>query len=230
MENQVANSRVPDAPSTDAPSANAPSADSPSRDAPTSRERPRPLVGGQIKRLRRERALTLADVADRSGLNIGYLSQVENDKASPSLETLAALGQALDVPITWFLADSAAPPRVVRAADRRRWKGPGGGDVEEVDGGIPRDLCTVMVSMPVGLATGLHVHAGDEHHVVLAGRLRMTQGASEIELGPGDYLVWDATIPHDATSIGDQPAQVLIVSHRAHGTETSPPEPERTGR
>ena len=197
---------------------------------PVSRERSRPLVGGQIKRLRRERDLTLADVADRSGLNIGYLSQVENDKASPSLETLAALGRALDVPITWFLADSAAPPRVVRVADRRRWKGPGGGDVEEVDGGIPRDLCTVVVTMPAGLATGLHAHAGDEHHVVLSGRLRMTQGANEVDLGPGDYLLWDATIPHDATSIGDEPAQVLIVSHRAHGTETSRPEASADGR
>src|SRR4051812_5819204 len=65
--------------------------------------RQRPLVGAQVKRLRRERELTLADVASRSGLNVGYLSQVENDKASPSLETLAALGTALNVPITWFL-------------------------------------------------------------------------------------------------------------------------------
>jgi transcriptional regulator with XRE-family HTH domain len=196
----------------------------------SARERSRPLVGAQIKRLRRERALTLADVAERSGLNIGYLSQVENDKASPSLETLAALGAALDVPITWFLADSAAPPRVVRAADRRKWKGPGGTDIEEVDGGIPRDLCTVVASMPAGFSTGLHAHAGDEHHVVLSGRLRMTQGANEVELGPGDYLVWDATIPHDATSIGDEPSEVLIISHRAHGSETSRPEPDRPDR
>ena len=215
MENQFAGSRA---------AGGGPEVAAPNAEPQVGRERSRPLVGGQIKRLRRERALTLADVAERSGLNIGYLSQVENDKASPSLETLAALGQAMDVPITWFLADSATPPRVVRAADRRRWKGPGGTDIEEVDGGIPRDLCTVLASMPAGFSTGLHAHAGDEHHVVLSGRLRMTQGSNEIELGPGDYLVWDATIPHDATSISDEPAQVLIVSHRAHGTETSRPE------
>ena len=67
--------------------------------------RTRPSVGPQIRRLRQERGLTLAQVAERTGLNVGYLSQVENDKASPSLESLSALATAIDVPITWFLLD-----------------------------------------------------------------------------------------------------------------------------
>ena len=47
----------------------------------------RPLNSGrQVRRSRLERGLTLAAVADRSGLNVGYLSQIENDKATPSLE------------------------------------------------------------------------------------------------------------------------------------------------
>src|SRR6187399_529215 len=51
--------------------------------------RRRLLVGRQVRRWRMERGLTLAVVADRSGLNVGYLSQIENDKASPSLGCLA---------------------------------------------------------------------------------------------------------------------------------------------
>lgn len=186
--------------------------------------RQRPQVGAQVRRLRRERSLTLAEVAEHSGLNIGYLSQIENDKASPSLESLAALAAALDVPITWFLADTAAPPRVVRAADRRVWTGPGGNRIEEVDGGIPRDMRIVLGTMAPGQRTGLHGHGGDEHHLVLSGRVRMIQGKHELELGPGDYLVWDATIPHDAITISDEAAQILIIGHRAHGSETSRPD------
>jgi transcriptional regulator with XRE-family HTH domain len=186
--------------------------------------RQRPLVGAQVRRLRQERKLTLAQVAERSGLNVGFLSQIENDKASPSLESLNALACAIDVPITWFLLDMAAPPRVIRTSDRRRWEGPGGSAIEEVDGGIPRDVRIVLVTTEPGVGTGLHAHAGDEHHILLAGRLRATQGAHTVELGPGDYLVWDATIPHDAEAIGDEPAQVLIISHRAHGAETARPE------
>ena len=82
----------------------------------TTEERRRPAVGAQVRRWRRERGLTLATVAERSGLNVGYLSQIENDKASPSLACLASIGDALDVPIAWFLMDDAPAPQVVRAA------------------------------------------------------------------------------------------------------------------
>ena len=185
--------------------------------------RARPCVGPQVRRLRRERELTLAQVAQRTGLNVGYLSQIENDKASPSLETLAALGTAMDVPITWFLLDSTPAPQVVRAADRRSWRGPGGGTVSEVDGGVSRDVRIVIATAPGGHRTGLHAHAGDEHHVVLNGRFRLSQGAHEVELGPGDYLLWDATVPHDSEVLGSEPGEILIITHRSHGAETARP-------
>ena len=187
-------------------------------------DRLKPAVGRQVKRWRTERALTLAQVAERSGLNVGYLSQIENDKASPSLESLAAIGAALDVPIAWFLQDVSVPPRVVRAAERRIWEAPGGGRVEEVDGGVSRELCIVQVTGVVGGRTGLHAHPGDEHHIMLRGHLRLIQGEHAIELGPGDYLLWDATIPHDAEAVGDEEPVVLIVSTRQRGTESAPPD------
>ncbi len=59
-------------------------------------------------------ALTLAQVGELADLNVGYLSQVENDKASPSLETLAAIADVFEVPITWLLVDAAPAPRIVR--------------------------------------------------------------------------------------------------------------------
>jgi transcriptional regulator with XRE-family HTH domain len=188
--------------------------------------RGRPQVGRQVRRWRQERGLTLAQVAERSGLNVGYLSQIENDKASPSLESLAAVADAVDVPISWFLLDSARPMRIVRAAERRSWPAPGdGGTIEEVDGGIPRDLRIVHATMPgPGAGTGFHAHSGDEHHILLTGRLRVTQGSTSEELGPGDYLLWDATVPHDVVQVGDEPATLLIISHRAHRTESSRPE------
>ena len=74
------------------------------------RERRKPAVGMQIKRWRAERGLTLANVAERSGLNVGYLSQIENDKASPSLQCLASIADALEVPTAWFLVDDLPAP------------------------------------------------------------------------------------------------------------------------
>ena len=177
-------------------------------------ERRRPVVGGQIKRWRTERGMTLANVAERTDLNIGYLSQIENDKASPSLTCLAAIGDALDVPIAWFFLADVPAPKVVRAAERPIRERDGLGRIERVDGGDSRDLSIVEGVAPAGGRAGLHAHAGDEHHLVLSGRWRVSQGDHVVELGPGDYIRWDGTIPHDAEVIGDDEGHILIVTLR----------------
>ena len=182
--------------------------------------RQRPLIGARIRRRRIDRELTLAAVAAQTGLNVGYLSQLENDKASPSLETLAALAAALDVPIAWFLLDQSVGPRVVRAANRpRRRMIKGGGSMTQVDGGIARDLAIFEGEMPVGFRTGMHAHPGDEHHLVLSGRVRITQGDATVEAGPGDYVLLDGTLPHDAEAIGTEPARLVIVYPRGGHSE-----------
>ena len=187
-------------------------------EAPSPRRRP--LVGPQIRRRRRERGLTLAAVAELTGLNIGYLSQVENDKASPSLETLTALAEALDVPIAWFLLDQSVAPRVVRASERpKRAMRRGSGTMTQVDGGIARDLAIFEGTMPPGHRTGFHEHPGDEHHIVLSGRVRMTQGESVVDASAGDYVLLDGTLPHDAEVIGDEPVRLIIVYPRGGHSE-----------
>jgi transcriptional regulator with XRE-family HTH domain len=184
--------------------------------APDRPTRARPLVGRQVRYWRRERALTLTQVAAKSRLNVGYLSQVENDKASPSLETLAALGSALDVPITWFLIDATPPPRVVRAGDRRAVTGPRGARIEEVDDGVSRDLRIQKFVLPPGHSSGVQARTGEEHVVLLTGRLRCSQGEHTVELGPGDYVVWDAAVWHETVCVGDEWCAGFIITHRPH--------------
>ncbi|MBI2762410.1 MAG: helix-turn-helix transcriptional regulator [Chloroflexi bacterium] len=174
----------------------------------------RPDVGGEIRRWRQTRALTLAQVGERSGLNMGYLSQIENAKAVPSLDALTAIAVALEVPIAWLFLDSSPAPRVVRAADRPRISGPLGGSMEEVDGGTARDVRILEAVVPPGGSTGIHAHTGDEHHLVLAGRWRMTQGGTSIEAGPGDYVAWDPTIPHDVECLGPETGRLLVIYPR----------------
>lgn len=175
-----------------------------------------PAVGRQIRRWRSERGLTLARVAEAAGLNVGYLSQIENDKASPSLACLSALAGALDVPIAWFLVDETLAPEVTRASDRR-WRELPAGRASRVDAKGSSDIAIVEIEAEPGNSTGVHTHPGDEHHFVTRGRYRMTQGSHVVELGPGDYLRWDGLIPHDVESIGDEPASMLVVRLSRHG-------------
>ncbi len=183
--------------------------------------RARPAVGREMRRWRRTRGLTLADVAARSGLNIGYLSQIENEKAVPSLDALVAIADALEVPAAWLLQDSTPPPRVIRRSDRRVVDAPIGGSVGEVDGGTSRDVCILEVEVPPGARTGVHAHSGDEHHVILSGSWRMTQGEYAVELGPGDYLAWDPTVPHDVENVGSEPGRLLLIYPRRGGSRGS---------
>jgi transcriptional regulator with XRE-family HTH domain len=171
-------------------------------------------VGREVRRWRSERRLTLAVLAERSGLNIGFLSQIENGKASPSLDALAAIADALEVPAAWLLLADVSPPRLVRASERPTTKMGDGIRIERADGGLSRGFSMLQIRGEPGSATGAHAHAGDEHHLVLSGRWRMRQGDHEVELGPGDYVAWDGTIPHDAEVIGEEPGELLVVGRR----------------
>ena len=175
--------------------------------------RSRLLVGRQIRRWRTERGLTLARVAERSGLNLGYLSQIENDKATPSLGVLGEIAAALDVSPAWFLMDDVPPPRVVRVAERPITEGDDG-RVEHVDGRTSRDVSILEVTAAPGARVGDHAHPGDEHHIVLRGRMRLTQGEHTVDVGPGDYVRWDGSIPHHGEVLGDEDATILILRVR----------------
>jgi transcriptional regulator with XRE-family HTH domain len=168
------------------------------------------VVGRQIRRWRLSRGRTLAQVAAASGVNVGYLSQIENDKASPSLGVLGAIADALDVPAAWFLMGDAPAPVVVRVGERPTVETELG-RIEYVDGRASRDVTIVEGIAQPGGRIGMHAHPGDEHHLVLRGRFRMTQGEHTVELGAGDYLRWDGSVPHDAEVVGDEEASILIV-------------------
>ena len=179
-----------------------------------------------MRRWRQSRGLTLAQVGERSGLNVGYLSQIENEKAVPSLDALATIaarprraGRVAPAGLRGPAARSSGPASGPTA-------GEGGVRIEEVDAGTSRDVCILEAVAEPGHATGVHAHHGDEHHVVLAGRWRMTQGEHTYELGPGDYLAWDPTVPHDVEVIGDEPgrpARDLPAPDAAHGSRRRGP-------
>lgn len=63
------------------------------------------IIGGKIRRLRMELQLTQEELADRTELTKGYISQVERDLASPSIATLVDILEALGTTLGEFFAD-----------------------------------------------------------------------------------------------------------------------------
>ena len=70
-------------------------------------------IGGLIQRLRKRRGIKQVDLSAQSGIQQGYLSQIENNHREPSLETLGSICDVLQipVPILFFLSteDSDIP-------------------------------------------------------------------------------------------------------------------------
>ena len=87
-QGEVRASRTPAGAPTEAPSAEAPA---PELEA---------AIGRQVRQFRQERNFTLVALAQLAGLSRGMLSKIENGMTSPSLATLSALAQALNVPVT----------------------------------------------------------------------------------------------------------------------------------
>jgi len=62
------------------------------------------IVGERLRLLRESKNLSQGDIQKRTGLMRCYISRVENGHTVPSLDTLAKIAHALDLPIAQFFA------------------------------------------------------------------------------------------------------------------------------
>lgn len=77
----------------------------------------RELIGDVLRARRLAEGLTLRDVSERARISLGYISEVERGQKEASSELLAALAQALDVPLSKVLLDVSSLLQVEEAAD-----------------------------------------------------------------------------------------------------------------
>ena len=91
-------------------------------------------LGETVRLLRQRAGFSIQDVANRTGLSTGMISQLERALAMPSIRTLRLLSIALDVPISYFFgaSDAGEPQRyIVRKNDRRLLRLTASGVVKE---------------------------------------------------------------------------------------------------
>lgn len=63
------------------------------------------IVGGRMRDLRKAKKMTLKQLARKTDLSVGYLSQLEREQAVPSIRALSAIARALGVNVSWFFPD-----------------------------------------------------------------------------------------------------------------------------
>jgi len=180
-------------------------------------------LGEKIKELRLRKHYTLRQVAGKTGLSIGLLSQVENNAVSPPVATLLRIAKALDVNIGYFFREEESKERavVVRKGERKRVfrRMPA---QHEQSGYTYEALAYTrnakhmepfLVEFEPKKKEELIFlnHGGEEFLFLFRGRLAFHYDREETILEPGDSLYFDSSIPHGFRALRGKKAQGIVV-------------------
>jgi transcriptional regulator with XRE-family HTH domain len=173
-------------------------------------------TGQRLRELRKERKLTVDRVAAAASLSKSYISQIENDKANPSLGTLQAIMNVLQLPLAALFEYSADRPRiaVVRKAERKA-DTLSGSKVRRyfLSPDAQKKMEAVLVSAQPGMISGPNpfAHDGEEFGMILRGKVKLRVGDTTLVLEEGDCVYFDCNMPHEWVCIGDGPAESIWV-------------------
>ena len=178
-------------------------------------------IGREVRAFRRQQGLTVADLAQITGLSIGMLSKIENGITSPSLTTLQVLSHAFSVPVTAFFKSYEERREVqhVKAGDHVEIerRGTRSGHQYNLLGHIGSNSSGVVVEpYLITLTTESDTfptfqHEGLEMLYMLEGEVTYRHGDQLFHLCPGDSLFFDADARHGPEVLNALPARYLSV-------------------
>lgn len=171
------------------------------------------MLGEKIRAKRMEKQLTLKDLAEKTGVTQGFLSQVERDITDPSITSLRRIAHALEVPIFYFLMDEEKTNPVVRKNERKVLKFPDSHlTFELLSPDLNRSLEMMMARLEPGAVTCEEplTHPGEENILVIQGRMKIQIGEDNHILGEGDSIYYFSSIPHKIWSLG--PEDLVFIS------------------
>jgi len=172
-------------------------------------------AGAMLRKLRRERGLTVESLAAAAGISAGSISQLERGIGNPSFSTLFKLAYNLEVPLGAFLNDpaDATGRKVVRKHERRRLELTGEAlTYELLTPDVQGDLQVLIAKIPPQFdnAGQPFRHPGEECLHVLSGRIEVFIGADErYELAEGDSITYDSNHPHWYRNPADEWAELI---------------------
>jgi len=170
-------------------------------------------IGNKIKELRVLKGLTQEELADRSELSKGFISQLERDLTSPSIATLMDILQCLGTNINDFFTDSSPEQIVFKKEDYFGKK-----DTElnnEVEWIIPNAQKNIMEPILLKLKQGGSTypdtpHEGEEFGYVLKGSITIKIGAKTYKAVKGESFYFTPDKSHFITA--DKESEIIWVS------------------
>jgi len=179
-------------------------------------------IGQKIRKLRKERRLTLQYLSDLSGLSKPLLSQIENELVIPPIATLLKIAKGLKVGIHYFFEEEEDRQKFVllRNSDIRSSRRRSGNDSPQnylYHSLAPRMRHKSMEPFLVEFEPGkwddtlLYRHDGEEFIYLLHGELEFHYGEEVMILKAGDSIYYDSSEVHGYISIGSAKAKAVAV-------------------
>lgn len=181
-------------------------------------ERPEYRFGGKIKKVREGQGVTLKQLAEKMDVSVSLLSQIENNKVSPSIDTLLALADILDIDPEYLFRDfrKKRKVRILREEERNRLK-MGSVQYELLTPPVAADeefaLETLELSIEPGGQKGSqdYGHPGREMGIILSGRGELQYGTETYSLKQGDSLSFSSAVPHTLINQGEDELRAIWI-------------------
>lgn len=179
-------------------------------------------LGEKIGSLRRHHNLSMAEVADRTGIAESTLAGIERDELIPPLGNIISLASAFGVEVGELFGDSGDSPFcIVRSEDRQEV--PRFSDAYSKSCGYSyqglgqqkrnRQMEPFLVTLSPDQEDEAreNQHIGEEFIFVLQGKVEISLADHKDILNPGDSIYYDSNVPHIVSCHGDEPATMLAV-------------------
>jgi transcriptional regulator with XRE-family HTH domain len=197
-------------------------------------------LGTRLRDRRQHLGLTLKDVADRAGLSVGFISQIERGITVPSLTSLISVCRVLRSEVGEFLTQPRGDRPVTRHDQRPVYAvGDNAISYERLSAAVPGNvLRSVIFHDPPGFRSEPMAHEGEEMFFILDGALTIEIEGEVTVLEAGDSIHFPSSRTHVTWNHTTSPTTVLHTctmdvfgDGRASGTaETSVAVSRATGR
>jgi len=178
------------------------------------------LIATRLLALRQARGLSLAELAELSGVSKAMISKVERVQSSPTAVLLGRLAAGLGVSLAQLLTEEKEGPQRLRTKSQQDvWRDPEAGYLRRqiaergADGGVE----LVEIELPRAAQVGYPRWSGKPYRQclwMLEGALQVTYGDESFELAPGDCLDYGVDRPLVFKAVGPTACRYLLVSGR----------------
>ncbi len=196
------------------------------KDGPESAPERDGSLGESLRRIRKERGMTLIEAGERSGMPMSTISKIENNKMSLSYDKLQRICKALEVDISELFSGNPAPAKTAAPASSGRRSINRRGTGYAIDTPNYSHLypaADLLNKRSVPIIAEIHTrsladfgelirHPGEEFAIVLEGTVDLyTDLYAPVRLEEGDSIYFDSGMAHAYIAVGEGTCRVLSV-------------------